>query len=501
MADSSSSAAPAGATKPQAAPKPPNPAFKMMGLPNMRFKLPSRNWMIFLTITGSFTGALIYDRREKRRIQQKWSELVAHISKETLPVDQMRRKMTVYLSAPPGDGLRVARDHFKEYVKPILVAAALDYTVVEGRREGDVRAGMAENIRKLRRKAGEPSSTVEEVGVEAVVAATRANMGISDEPGPKGDLVIGRHTWKEYIRGLHEGWLGPLDAPPPPPEEMIVDAIEDTSAEKPVGLVNPEIASIDSPEFSEDHKEPIPEPKAEEPEKEEEKPEKEEEKPSKPTGPTPAYIYPSEYSSASLPSTLPQSFDSSTPVEFPHLLGFLNTPIRIYRFLTQRYLAEDVGRDVAALVLANSARPYRDDSFSADSEPTGASVDPTPSPDSSFADLPPRQYEQQTVMEAAEKEWHKSVHKREEDEKEREWLDDVVLDQRIASRMQRAILSPEDEARSQRIAELQEYILGEERPAHIPFWQRMWIDYGYGESEEALRRKPIIGNLDEEDGQ
>ncbi|CAI7623806.1 unnamed protein product [Penicillium glandicola] len=499
MADSSSSATPSGAGKPQAAPKPPNPAFKMMGLPNMRFKLPSRNWMIFLTITGSFTGALIYDRREKRRVQQKWSELVAHISKETLPVDQMRRKLTVYLASPPGDGLRVARDHFKEYVKPILVAAALDYTVVEGRREGDVRASTAENIRKLRRKAGEPSSTVEAVNVEAVIAATREHIGVTDEPGPKGDLVIGRHTWKEYIRGLHEGWLGPLDAPPPPPEELTANTVEEVIADNPVSLANPEIASIDSPEFSEDKKEQIPEPKIEEPEKEEEK--KDEEKPSKPAGPTPAYIYPSEYSSAILPHTIPQSFHSSTPVEFPHLLGFLNTPIRVYRFLTQRYLAEEVGRDVAALVLANSARPYRHETSSTDSEPTGASVDSTSSPDNSFTDLPPRNYEQQTVMEAAESEWHKSVHKREEDEKEREWLDDIVLDQRIASRMQRATLTPEDEARSQRIAEQQEYILGEERPAPVPMWKRMWIDYGYGESDEALKRKPILGNLDGEDGQ
>ncbi|KAJ5823334.1 Mitochondrial import inner membrane translocase subunit Tim54 [Penicillium robsamsonii] len=503
MADSSSSAAPSGAGKPQAAPKPPNPAFKMMGLPNMRFKLPSRNWMIFLTITGSFTGALIYDRREKRRVQQKWSELVAHISKETLPVDQMRRKMTVYLAAPPGDGLRVARDHFKEYVKPILVAAALDYTVIEGRREGDVRAGMAENIRKQRRKAGEPSSAVEETGVEAVVAATREHIGVTDEPGPKGDLVIGRHTWKEYVRGLHEGWLGPLDPPAPPPEEskeLIVNTVEDVSATKPAGLATPEIASINSPEFSEEKKDETPEPKIEEPEKEEEK--KEEEKPSKPAGPTPAYIYPSEYSSANLPTTIPQSFDSSTPVEFPHLLGFLNTPIRVYRFLTQRYLAEDVGREVAAIVLANSARPYREGAFSTDNEPTAANVEPTPSLDSSFTDLPPRNYEQQTVMEAAESEWHKSAHKREEGEdKEREWIDDMVLDQRIASRMQRATLSPEDEARAQRIAEKQEYILGEERPTPVPFWKRMWIDHGYGESDEALRRKPILGNLDGEDTQ
>ncbi|KAJ5544870.1 hypothetical protein N7461_007174 [Penicillium sp. DV-2018c] len=493
MADSSSSAAPSGAAKPKAAPKPPNPAFKMMGLPNMRFKLPSRNWMIFLTITGSFTGALMYDRREKRRVQQKWSELVAHISKESLPIDQMRRKLTVYLAAPPEMACAwleiISRNTSSQSSWPRL------WTTLSSKGVG--RASTAESIRKLRRKAGEPSSTVEEAGVEAVVAATREGMGIRDEPGTKGDLVIGRHTWKEYIRGLHEGWLGPLDAPAPPQEELPVDTPETAIAEKPAGLANPEVASIDSAEFSEDAKPETPETKAEEPKKEEEK--KEEEK--KPAGPTPAYIYPSEYSSASLPPTIPQSFDSSIPVEFPHLLGFLNTPIRIYRFLTQRYLAEDVGRDVAALVLANSARPYRDDTFSADSEPTAASVDSTPSPDSSFSDLPPRQYEQQTVMEAAEKEWHKSVHKREEDEKESEWLDDVVLDPRIASRMQRAILSPEDEARSQRIAQLQEYILGEERPAPVPFWKRMWIKYGNGESEEALRRKPIIGNLDGEDGQ
>lgn len=471
----------------------------------MRFKLPSRNWMIFLTITGSFTGAIMYDRREKRRVQQKWSELVAHLSKEALPINEMRRKLTVYLSAPPGDGLRVARDHFKEYVKPILVAAALDYTVIEGRREGDVRAGTAESIRKMRRKAGEPSSTAEEIGAEAAVAITREQMGISDEPGPRGDLVIGRHTWKEYVRGLHEGWLGPLDAPPPPPEDSSLD-LPDAPAADAFTLVDqapeatsPEISTIDSLESSLDSdKNDAPDPKAKEAE-EAEKAKKE--KSDKPSGPTPAYISPAEYSSASLPPSLPPSFDSSMPVDFPHILGFLNTPVRIYRFLTQRYLAENVGREVAAIVLAANARPYHDDSFSAGSEPTGASVDPTPSPDGSFSDLTHRNYEQQTVLEAAEKEWHKSVRKREEGDKEREWLDDVVLDQRIASRMQRALLSPEDEARSQRLAHLQEYILGEERPVHVPFWKRMWIDYGYGESEEALRRKPILGNLDGEDGQ
>lgn len=446
-------------------------------MPNFRLKLPSRNWMIFFAITGSFAGALIHDRREKRRAQQKWCDLVAHLAREPLAVEQMRRKLTVYLAAPPGDGLRVAREHFKEYVKPILTAAALDYTVVEGRREGEVRAGMAENIRKLRRKAGEPSAAVEEPGVEAAVLEMRERIGVHDEPGPRGDLVIGRHTWKEYIRGLHEGWLGPLDPPPPP-----VDLSAPEGAEEPMK----DTAAGDEASATQ--------------ESSEKKTEEEKDKPKKPAGPESAYIYPAEYSSASLPPTLPESFDSSVPIEFPHILGFLNTPIRIYRYFNQRSLAENVGREVVGLVLASSARPYRDESFSADSELSGASVDSTPSPDSSLTDLARGSYEQQRVLEIEEKEWHKSVHKRDEEDKEREWLDDVVLDPRIASRMQLAILSPEEEARSQRIAEHQEYILGEERPLPVPFWKRMWIKYGYGEDEETLRKKPILGNIDGEEG-
>lgn len=436
--------------------------------------------MIFLAITGSFIGAVTYDRREKRRAQQKWCDVVAHIAKEPLAVEQMRRKLTVYLAAPPGDGMRVARDHFKEYVKPILTAAALDYTVIEGRREGEVRVGTAEKIRKLRREAGEQSTVVDEASVESAVLEMRERIGVQDEPGPKGDLVIGRHTWKEYVRGLHEGWLGPLDPPSPP-----VDLSAPEGAEE----IMKDTAAGDELADKSDNAEKKPE---EEKKKDVEK--------SKPAAFDSAYIYPADYSSASLPPTLPQSFDSSVPIEFPHILGFLNTPIRLWRYLNERHLAENIGREVAGLVLASSSRPYRDESFSADSQLSGASIDPTPSPDNSSTDLSRGNYEQQTVLEDEEKEWHKSVHKRDEADKEREWLDDIVLDPRIASRMQLAILSPEDETRSQRIANKEEYILGEERPPHVPFWKRMWIKYGYGEDEETLRKKPILGNIDGEEG-
>ncbi|KAI5283860.1 mitochondrial import inner membrane translocase subunit tim54, partial [Ascosphaera acerosa] len=96
-------------------------------MPHLRFRLPSRNWLIFLTVTGSWFAAVFYDRREKRRVQHKWASLVAHVAREPLPPNELRRRLTVVLAAPPGDGLRSARDFFKEYVKPILVAGALDY--------------------------------------------------------------------------------------------------------------------------------------------------------------------------------------------------------------------------------------------------------------------------------------------------------------------------------------------------------------------------------------
>ncbi|KAI9369954.1 import inner membrane translocase subunit tim54 [Aspergillus egyptiacus] len=477
MAESSSSAAASGQAQtaaPTSAPKPQNPAMEMMGLPRMRFKLPSRNWMIFLTITGSFTAAVIYDRREKRRAQKKWCDLVAHLSKETLPIEETRRKLTVFLAAPPGDGLRTAREHFKEYVKPILVAAALDYNVIEGRREGDVRAAFAEQIRKQRRRAGEPSSVVADPTTEDVVAEARQKMGVHDEPGPKGDLVIGRHTWKEYIRGLHEGWLGPLD-PPAAPEEPL--AIETADAPSPGD------GNSDTPSTSETAEE----------KKEEEK------KPEKPKGPAPAYIAPADYSSQELPPSLPQSLDGSAPIIFPHILGFLNTPIRLYRYLNQRHVADSIGRDVAALVLASHSRPYADgSSFGTDPDPQSPLSQDSPLDGPS----PSGAYEQQSQLEHEEPDWHKSVHKKDEShpDKEREWLDDIVLDPRIASRMKRYTLSPEEEARAQRIDQGVEYILGEERPPAVPFWQRMWIKYGYGEDPEVAKRKPLIGNFDGEDG-
>ncbi|EER23502.1 hypothetical protein CPC735_048720 [Coccidioides posadasii C735 delta SOWgp] len=463
MADSSTPSTPPPQNgAPKAAPKPQNPALRMLGLPNLRLKLPSRNWMIFLTVTGSFFGALIYDRREKKRVQEKWSNLVAHIAKEPIPTNETRRKLTIFLAAPPGDGLMSARDHFREYVKPILVSGAMDYEVIEGRREGDIRAALAKKIRKFRQTAGE-GPPLEEDDHETSMRRVRELFGTHDEPGVKGDVVIGRHTWKEYVRGLHEGWLGPVNPIVAEPEFVppTTEKVAETEPNSQTTDDGSNTAEVD---------------KKDEKEKEEKKPEAK-----KPKGPTLTYLLPSLYSSQELPPSLPDEFQPSSPLAFPHILGFLNTPIRIKRFLTRRYLADSVGRDVAAIVLASSYRPYSDNYQSTSLESTDSD---SPTSSSSLS------YEQQHVLEQEEKEWHKSVHKTPEnpDLKEREWLDDVVIDPRIGARMRRFTLSPEEEERAQRIAEGKEWVLGEEKPVPIPTWTKLWNKYGWGEDD--TRGKP-----------
>ena len=405
-------------------------------MPNIRFKLPSRNWLIFLSISGTFASLLLYDRYQKQRAQQKWSTAVSHLSRESLDTTMLPRKLTVYLSAPPGDGLKASRDYFNEYVKPVLVAGALEWEVVEGRREGDVRAGLAERIRKWRRKNGEghASESRDEADAEDVVAVIREKGAVREWDGTRGDLIVGRHTWKEYMRGLHEGWLGPLD-PPPGPDPKADDLLESSTN-----------ASDSTPPAEEDTQEfPLEEsgsttPK-DTPPSEPDTPPSEPNKASKPMTPA-SFIQASAYASSTPPPSIPSTFDPSTPIPLPHILGFFNTPTRIYRFLTRRFLADSVGREVAAAVLAASTRPYRCSSTARDLS----------GPDQSEnCDA-----EQSTVLADEETDWIKSVTKRQPDEGERVWLDAMALDARIAERMQRFELSAEDEARVQRIAASQE---------------------------------------------
>lgn len=403
--------------------------------------------------------------------QQKWCTLVSHLADDQLPSNKLPRRLTVFLEAPPGDGLRVAREHFLEYVKPVLVSAALDWEVVEGRREGEIRAGLAERIRRKRRKAGERGERPDdntEIDARAALEANRKRTGVEEWDGLGGDVVIGRHAWKEYVRGTHEGWLGPMDEPKEPMHTDAEDNSKGTEAK--IGDILRKKSDNDREEsdvhatpdpdlLSTPAADPLPAKSSEEnldeaspisSEPPQENKAQEPEPLPKPLVP-PAYNTTSSYPSSSLAPSTPPEFTPSTPVAFPNLLGFFNTPIRMYRFLTRRHLADDIGRQTAAAVLA-AHRPFQqmEPSVSSSSfkpESVGASES------SVTSNAQGSQWEQEEILKLEEFEWHKSVRKREpEKDKEREWTDAMVLDERIALRMRKFELDREDEDRAKRIA-------------------------------------------------
>lgn len=388
---------------------------------------------------------MVYDKYQTRRVREKWCGLVSHIPNEYLDPKQMPRKMTVYLAAPPGDGLRSAREHFHTYVKPVLVAAAMDWDVVEGRKEGDVRYKTAERIRKKRRRGGEgePMSE-EELENISIVDGIREKNGTKDWDGIAGDLVIGRNTWKEYVRGMHEGWLGPVDAPKEPEskesgelnvtnntpgQSSLDDAAVKVAANTVMQSDSSKSDSVSRNEASTDDASPTSESSSES--RTEEK-HGEEEKP-KPRQPPP-YIKPAEYPSATASSRTPETLGPSIGIQFPHILGFRNTPKRIYRFLNRRHLADSIGRDVAAAVLASN-RPF---SSSVSSSDETASSDVA---------------EQLQVLEHEEKNWWKTTFNPRKEDEESVWIEGITLDERIANAMRAFQLTAEDEDRAKRIAD------------------------------------------------
>ncbi|EFX01673.1 tim complex component tim54 [Grosmannia clavigera kw1407] len=335
----------------------------------------------------------------------------------------MPRRITVYLEAPPGDGLRSAQDHFSQYIKPILCKSGLDWDFVVGRQQGDVRAVVAERVRRARRVVekdlGNPIAQDAPTAGDAIEEIRRRN-GIPDYEGVKGDIIVGRHTWKEYVRGLHEGWLGPLAPPiePTPMREAETAAVKLPSAEE------TEAANGSAVEG----------------------------KPKQPRQLQP-YNIPEQYPSSSLPRFIPAELGPSVPISFPHILGFFNTPTRMYRYLNRRSLADDIGRDVASICLA-SYREYREDTDG---------------------------YEQAAVLIHEEKNWVKTVWKCAEDDKckgtreggnkahtdlplshskEKIWASPIVLDSRIAARMRRFAIDPEAEQRARQITVPEEQVEG-----------------------------------------
>ncbi|KAI0256552.1 mitochondrial import inner membrane translocase subunit Tim54 [Lactifluus subvellereus] len=190
-------------------------ALEFTGIPpswlDKRPRLPSRNWLIFLSITQSLVALYVYDRRQSRKIRQEYVDRVRHLAEEPLHSLDFPRIVTVYSTKWPGDDDwdRGSR-YFRKYVKPIFVAAAIDYTVIAGKRHGDVAARVANDIKKERRTA---------LGLDPPLLARSAlrvpTKGTAEDKRRHaldgGTVIIGRPAFKEYIAGLRRGWTESLE--------------------------------------------------------------------------------------------------------------------------------------------------------------------------------------------------------------------------------------------------------------------------------------------------
>lgn len=92
----------------------------------------------------------------------------------------------------------------KSDIQPVLVAAAIDYDIVNGKRHGDLTRQVA-NREKSKRRV--------EAGLEQPKRST-----LPFKPTPEmeaarelegGSIIMGRHTFKEYMEGLRRGWTEP----------------------------------------------------------------------------------------------------------------------------------------------------------------------------------------------------------------------------------------------------------------------------------------------------
>lgn len=384
-----------------------NPALQAMGIPRLR--IPSRNWLIFWGVVGGLTGMYWYDRNERQKRRQFWKDQVSHFAKVPLGALEMPRKVTVYLAPPPSDYLDITLTHFRQYIKPILVAAAVDYEVKTESRQGEIRNLVAEEIRNKRRKSLNlpTSETDPETRKDAIDRQIEQNIN-RDKTG--GIIIVGRGAYKEYLNGVQEGWLGPLEDPNPTPvvekaqeKEISVpsdkpvetlDNIADSNAKsdatdslatpvaeltsdastEPVTAESTPAVSNDDPSAFPDRKEDEAEVLGYEPDRtpqEEEEAKKRAEKPPVPkpyiTGLDKGVSFWANETATSNEFALASEDEISKPIGVMghrHILGFLNMPIRIYRFFTRRHLADELGRSTAAVIFA-STRPFDKDADSA----------------------------------------------------------------------------------------------------------------------------------------
>lgn len=298
-----------------------HPVLQMMGI--SRLRVPSRNWLIFWSITGSLVGAYYWDRHERKKVRDYWVDRVAHLGAQPISTNDVARKVTVYMAPPPNDYIDSTQEEFRNFIKPVLTSAAVDHEIVVEERQGFIRSKVSEEVRELRRKGA---------------AKPAQDHWHRDLTG--GTMIVGRGAYKEYMSGLQEGWFGPLDRPAEVQALVDKEAADERARLK---QRHDEKAEATDGESQLDYSD-----------------EAEYERDRKATLDNKYPVVPTYLPLADVADReLPADFVPPKPLavfRLPNLLGIMMTPVRIYRWLYQRHLAEEMGSQAAGVVFEQTRK-------------------------------------------------------------------------------------------------------------------------------------------------
>ncbi|CAG7849237.1 Mitochondrial import inner membrane translocase subunit TIM54 [Serendipita indica DSM 11827] len=326
-------------------------ALRFTGIPpswlEKRPKLPSRNWLIFIGVVGSLATLYVDDRRKCKQIREEYISKVRHLAEEPLGNAEWGRKVKVYSCRYPED-----QDHertmkyFKKYVKPIFVAAAIDFDIINGNHYGALTNKIVDDIKKRRREmAGLEKSHDELLQQVQPLRGDRAPAARQKRELEGGTVIIGRHTLKEYMEGLRRGWSESM-MPRDVEEEFAQTLSDEPFADQTIQAQDGELPSPSS--FNTSSPLSPPSNVLNTNQKVSVFGQLQRQQPSKPIPVTALDVPP-----ASIP---PQPAFGLIP--YTSHLGFKQVPYMIYDFFTERYRVRS-GAEAAFNVVMGQKRPFR----------------------------------------------------------------------------------------------------------------------------------------------
>ncbi|KAE8271281.1 hypothetical protein A4X09_0g1050 [Tilletia walkeri] len=205
-------------------------------------RLPSRNLSLFL-LTVSTISYLYYDDRQTcKRLKQSYIARVQHLAKEPLPSSGYPRKITVYGAMWPGDDdPDKSTLFFRRYVKPILVAAAIDWEVLHGTRPGGLARDLSARIFARRRQlagiegwSDDLSQSRDPLPPNQPQPPTTP-FSLTPEQQLQRELdgcivLLGRPALKEWAYGMKVGWSSTLPLERPDTDEQLANILNEDSA-------------------------------------------------------------------------------------------------------------------------------------------------------------------------------------------------------------------------------------------------------------------------------